>query len=149
MNREDYCSFEQSQRLKELGFDWECSHYYTGNYDVRLKESTQFSGEHYHVKDFYHNFNDDTKSHGQPCYPNCSAPTLSQAQKWLRDKKNILISIRPNDFINDSGNVEIHYVADIFGTSKGHLVLLHSEAGYENYEFALEDSINEALELLK
>lgn len=128
MIHEDFVTQEQATKLKKLGFSqW-------GDY-------------------IYHNdsrclvyilsFDYTRRDNCLPC------PTLYQAQKWLMDKKKILISIRPNDFVNDSGNTEIHYVADIFGTSKNHLELLHSEAGYETYEFALEDSINEALNLLE
>lgn len=128
---EDYVNFEQAKALKELGFDWKCLYWYHPNEDDKTKRF-RMSNEMNH--NFYKR--------------GISAPTLSQAQKWLMDKKKILISIRPNDFVNDSGNTEIHYVTDIFGTSKNHLELLHSEAGYETYEFALEDGITEVLNLL-
>ena len=133
MQTEDFVTFDQAKSLKKLGFDWGCNHWYhtDEDYEKKLIRSLDYS------------------NHSGLSPKALSAPSLYQAQKWLMDKKHILISIRPNDFINDSGNTEIHYTTDIFGTSKGYLELLHSESGYENYEFALEDGINEALELLK
>ena len=127
---EDFVTFDQAMKLKDHGFNWKCIYWY------HIKE-----GHNLGLSSMYDTHNTSEKG--------ILAPTLYQVQKWLMDKKHIVISIRPNDFVNDSGNAEIHYTTDIFGTSKGYLELLHSESGYETYEFALEDGINEALELLK
>ena len=130
---EDFVTYEQAVKLKELGFDVPVNHYYKDNRLIEIYGNLS-------------NYCNANEKYVAGCF---SAPTLAQTQKWFMDKKHILISIRPNDFINDSGNAEIHYTADIFGTSKGYLELLHSESGYETYEFALEDSINEALNILE
>ena len=92
---EVFVKSEQGDKLKKLGFDWKCIYYYEGNGDYpSLRDSSHFLGKTY-VSEFYHNFNDTTHRHGQPGYPRCSAPTLSQAQRWLREKKSIKVYIKP------------------------------------------------------
>ena len=78
MTHEDYVSYEQAQALKELGFDWECSHGYYRFFDDKepwlntcgyAKNSTD----------------------GDLFY--CAAPTLAQAQKWLREVKDVILFV--------------------------------------------------------
>ena len=84
---EDYVTFEQAQRVKELGFDWKCNHYYQDN-----------------DKSFHQNFYENHSKHSRMRYKEdntfikvtlCSAPTLSQAQKWLREvkKEHIIVCL--------------------------------------------------------
>ena len=141
---EDYVTFEQAKKLKELGFDWECSHYYEGHNNPRLKESTQFSGEHYYVKDFYHNFNDFNSHHGQPGWPNCSAPSLSQAQKWLREVKKINVEVIA--CFNRSLDM---WQWDCFIQSLEDDEIDESTISHDTYEKSLSAGIDRALELLK
>ena len=80
---EDYVSFEQAKALKELGFDWECYQFY--NADKKLCSYTSIG-----CGDDCRDWNDnDYASIGDA---ECSAPTLAQAQKWLRIK-NISICV--------------------------------------------------------
>ena len=72
MNHEDYCTFEQSKALKELGFDLDVFHYY-------LKD---FSGEIH----FWEIEEGEDNPNGWRHENRISAPSLSQAQKWLREK---------------------------------------------------------------
>lgn len=124
---ENIVSYEQAQLLQELGFDWDNYYYY---YSVTKR--TIFTS-------------------GSQCFDfskMIKAPTMSQALKWLREKKNICISIRPNDHVNDSGNPEIYYSVDVFDMSQGFLKLLYSDSGFSTYELALEDGVNVALDLI-
>ena len=63
---EDYVTFEQATKLKELGFDWKTWIYYDED-DNELTESISSV-----------DWNGETDS--------ISVPTLAQASKWLREK---------------------------------------------------------------
>ena len=65
MKTEDFVTYEQAVALKKLGFDWRLNQYYTD------KGSLIYDA-------FADNFNVGSGS--------ASAPTLSQAQKWLFEK---------------------------------------------------------------
>lgn len=73
---EDLATFEISKKLKDIGFDWICSHYY------RIKDKKLFmifpSEDWSYIED------------------RINAPTISQALKWFRDVKNIHIEIYTN-----------------------------------------------------
>ena len=82
---EDYVSFEQAKALKKLGFDWKCFSYYrpTGDIDFcyyNFEDCIQradYNNERYQPSSFYN--------------IEASAPSLSQAQKWLRKEKGIIV----------------------------------------------------------
>lgn len=128
MINEDYVTFEQASKLKKLRFDWKCYTFYHWDNWCGLSHSGMYEN---------HNM-----------FEKCiSAPTFSQVAKWLREK-HLLISVRPNNTVNDSGNVEIYYCVDIFDIKDNILKLQYSDAGFENYESALSTGIDEALKLL-
>lgn len=125
VSKEDFVSFEQAKVLKELGFDWECNHYYH-LYD----EMDTLS-----VLPKFENFNKFDK--------NWSAPTLYQAQKWLYEKFRIWISVDPYD--NNTGfcftlykehDIEFYYYGDDKGYCSTHVS-------------ALRNGITKVLEYLK
>ncbi|MCL2596236.1 MAG: hypothetical protein FWD66_00945 [Paludibacter sp.] len=65
------CSYEQSKRLKALGFDWKCDWFY--NLDrIKIPEKISL------------NWNGNCYSVGKT-----SAPTVALALKWCRDEKGI------------------------------------------------------------
>lgn len=72
---EDFVTYEQADKLCDLGFDFEC----IACYDENVFEITPVYSN-YNSPDYRWNL--------------ISAPTLSQAQKWLREVYNI--SIEPN-----------------------------------------------------
>lgn len=117
--KEDFITYEQAVKLKELGFDWGCDHYYH-LYDEQSTLSALPKFE---------NFNKFDK--------NWSAPTLAQAQKWLREvKETEVIVIRIDEDI---------YSYMIYGE----LVNVSSKTHFNFYEQALSAGIDRALELLK
>lgn len=133
---EDYVSFEQSQRLKELGFDWECNHIY--------KKDFFNNWIFFHcLQDAYENHNQGGKS--EPTF--ISAPTLSQTQKWLREVKRIHVWVEsePNEYDNS-----ITYAIYIWDNNKRQYPENYNGIESRNtYESALQQGIDEALELLK
>lgn len=92
MTNKDFVSYEIAKMLKNVGFDWPCSHYYTkenaSDGDVWLTTAA-FSPE---------DWNNDSNSEPDFLKPLCAAPSLWEAQKWLRDVKNIIILINYDDY---------------------------------------------------
>ena len=123
MTHEDYVSFKQAKDLKELGFDWECNRFYnsTLNEDINGWLSCE-------------NFNNSDYS--------ISAPTLAQAQKWLREEKKIDVIV----FLSyPRGERKYHY-----GIHRQFPFLNYvDDYHHDTYELALSAGIDKALELLK
>lgn len=68
---EDYVTYEQSVKLKKLGFDWKTHAFYN-------KEGSLYSNNN---PDYWNN----------EIWNEFSAPTLVGAQKWLREVKKIYV----------------------------------------------------------
>lgn len=78
METTDYVGYELSMKLKACGFDEPCRHYY----DIEdAPDGCYWEGGSLHKK----NHNEDI--------PKFSAPTLWHAQKWLREKKGIVVTV--------------------------------------------------------
>lgn len=87
VSAEDLVTYEQAVKLKELGFDWKCNHFYNQS------EGQELEMVEYVPWDFvdfnYHDFNDPTIFGDTYNGKVTSAPTLAQVQKWLREVKQI------------------------------------------------------------
>lgn len=123
---EDYVSFEVAKLLKEKGFDWLVNHYYNkfGNFN-----NTYGTWENY------------SDLVGELMI---SAPTLCMAQKWLREKKEIHITLD----VSQSG-----YWASLWKTNGTFIKCLmckgpNSDGVWDSYEDALNAGILEALKLI-
>lgn len=132
MNQDDYVSYELAVKLKDAGFDEPCDHYY----DIEdASDGCYWEGDSLHKK----NHNEDI--------PKFSAPTLWQAQKWLREKKGVFTWVMPDrhpiddDFFNDEFTGEWWW--DISSSEREIL-----EDTYPSYESALSAGISAALELI-
>lgn len=137
---EDFVTYEQSVKLKELGFNWKCNHFYC---QPKGKELRMIE---YIPMDFmdsqYHDFNNpETWSDKNVNTP--SAPTLTQVAKWLRDVKGIALNIIAHDggfyqwediFLPNAPEFEVYIHPDIIQ--------------YSTYEQALSTGIDRTLELL-
>lgn len=132
-SNEDYVSFEQAKALKELRFDWECNHFYCQPKGKELKLIGYIPMDI--IDPLYHNFNDPSiwSDNSDNTF---SAPTLAQAQKWLREVKHIDVIVIKYDNGYD-------YKVD----SKDMIVI--TEELFDTYEAALSAGINEVFELLK
>lgn len=114
---EDFVTYEQAKKLKDLGFVWKCISVYDEEKNFKIFKHFRNFNE---VKEYY-----------------ISAPTLSQAQKWLREVKGILILIQHN---------KNFYWTISTNDSDDEIIAIYD---YETYEKALMGAINKALELLK
>ena len=128
MNHEYYVSFEIAKLLKEAGFDWECSCYYSVN---TLHEPN--NGFIHIYKQYKALFYD----HNRTKMPVYSAPTLDVAQRWLREVKNYEVFVVVK-FLADK-----EYIARVETNISG-----YSTDIYKFYEEAQEAGIKKALELI-
>lgn len=132
MNHEDFVTYEQAQKLKELGFDWECNHYYKVGENHRFENYAIYSVEELdHISSAYEDLNNN----------HCiSAPTLAQAAKWLREKGIIIIV----DY-SHYDNFEQLYYFDIKRATNNRVTV---GVETDTYEQALSAGIDKALKLL-
>ena len=120
MNDPKLCTRAQCERLKILGFDWECQQAYTHYPDV-------ISG------DFRcHNYNNELK-YGIWC----SAPHLEEARAWLRKVKKWEIT----PMLNGVRTMYFVRVLEI----KGNGVVLEPPGQFDEYEDALSAGIDSIL----
>lgn len=73
--------------------------------------------------------------------PHCSAPTLWQAQKWLRNKRIKVYALLADDNIRYEWSIYDRNVRDNIDSNRGD--------DYKTYESALSAGIAAALELIK
>lgn len=122
MNHEDFCSYELSKALKDAGFDEPCDHVYCKWFlkdtDVELLPKEERNG----------------------CHICANAPTLWQAQKWLREKKGIYAYCEPNCLKK--------WFARAIDLAKNEDLLFDGEM-FDSFEKATEYAISAALELIK
>lgn len=131
METTDYCDYKLSLALKACGFDEPCDHYYCAfdnETDVRFWSIHPAQSQ-----------NGFTNPDGKVI---ADAPTLAQAQKWLREK-GIAVSVQANEIQG-----ELWYSADIT-TTKGINELVDGGFDYMEYGAALSAGISAALELIK
>lgn len=80
-------TFEQAENLKYLGYRDNCLHFYNYNSKEEIEEAYFFDNEErVFVHDLYEDFNDSNNT--------CSAPTVSSALDWIREKKGIACCVR-------------------------------------------------------
>ena len=87
--KEDFVTYEQSVKLKELGFDWEVVHFYDKWNGKLCENQISYDWEPGPHESVYFDINGDTMFN-----IGFSAPTLAQVQKWLRETKDIHIEIK-------------------------------------------------------
>lgn len=129
MINEDYVSFEIAQTLKEAGFDWPTHGYY-------------HKGNCAEDEVWYYTMNpaDDHNHSNNPRV--WSAPTLAQAQKWLREKKKWHIIIEPRIWEQQVYDFKLwHFYRGYENNNRG--------LDYLSYEAALSAGIEAALKLIE
>lgn len=111
LTEKDYCDYETCVALKELGFN--------DSTDLRYNYS-QILGD----------FLGGVK-----------APTLYEAQKWLREEKKLFVEITLGAF-------DQTYLWEIYNTENSDLIT-GGFSSYDTYEEALSEGIMDAVEILK
>ena len=130
MRHEDYVTYEQSVKLKKLGFDWSCDYFYT-NYLCEGVKINKIASKN-NCNEWYNDWVS-------------SMPTLSQAAKWLREHKGIFIGIWNN---------ACGYGWDICDTHGTGIAKFDDNGDdldsgmFTTYELALSAGIDKVLEIL-
>ena len=131
MNPEDYVSYPIALALKKAGFDEPCDHYYCtfdNETDVRFWS--------------IHPAQSQNGLRTPKDAVAADAPTLAQAQKWVREK-GVAVSVQASEIQG-----ELWYSADII-SSEGLSELVDGGFDYMAYELALSAGIAAALELIE
>ena len=125
---EDYVTFKQAVKLKELGFDWKVYQYY--KIDVEGDINFWFPEEG--AYDF--NSFDDGRY---------SAPTLYQANKWLIEKFSMQVHTRLYEVVGKSEVRKWRYHLTHSG-----LCMVGGWDYFDKYEQVLSAGIDRALEII-
>ena len=132
--KEEYVTLSQAKKLKKLGFDWDVNKVYH-----RL--STFSEWELFPWRSEYNDWNNEGKFH-------LSAPTLSLAQKWLREK-GMFLMIDPRYYQGDAvKDVKWCFIVQPLDDISGQYRSECCGRLFDTYESALSAGIDKALELL-
>lgn len=123
MKDEDFVSYEQAVRLKTAGFDWPCEAFYE-----------HVDGKMWIAIDGKENWNSGV---------DCSAPSLAQAAKWLREVKGIAINVIAHD--GGKYDYDIVFLPNAVECDCN----FDRSPWYRKYESALSDAITTTIELLE
>lgn len=133
MNNEDFITYDIAVRLRKAGFDCPCRTYWMKTYidkDImNLREDLRSSNHNEYAPDYY------------------SAPTLAQAQKWLREEKRWHVQVRINGcrnmFCVELWEMRLNGYCKRLEQEDGHVRL------FDRYEDALSEGITETLRLIE
>lgn len=125
MNKEDFVTYKQALALKKLGFDYNCDYNYSED-----KELYKY--------DYHSDFYSDTSSDSD-----LPAPTLAQAQKWLRKEKNLYVCVEID--ITDTVNNIFYWTIYKLPYKKQ----IRKTRNFDSPEEALSAGITECLKLLE
>ena len=127
---EDFVTYEQAAVLKLLGFKEECLYHYKYNYQEIIPNSDVYHNGKISINDFKISFN-SIDFCNEIFY---DAPTLAQAQKWLR--KNKKHSVEAQYSHDDKYDYCIKKINGLWSDS---------DKEYDSYEEALSAGITEIL----
>ena len=143
LTEKDYCDYETCVALKELGFNqYNSIRYYAGVGGVKLwdfdGEPNYKEGELIALNDLY-----DVPRDGNEV----AAPSLYEAQKWLREEKDIdvLIKLECKDVYSSLKHYSV-YLSYIGSFIRRFQYLLDE---FNSYEEALFEGIKIAVKILK
>ena len=135
----EFCDYETSVSLKELGFREKCPTYYDTEDNVGLLFNTQWTSDYLPCQ-----FMDCLESHNSNTSDDNSyvdAPTLSKAHKWLMKEKKLFVEVTMSTF-------DQTYLWEICNTENSDLIT-GGFSSYDTYEEALSEGIKKAIEILK
>ena len=143
LTEKDYCDYDTCVALKELGYKEKCVAYYDTEDNVGLLYNTQWAsyGECYQYFDVLESHNTSTEYY-------IDAPTLWDAQKWLREEKGIYVMIEIL-WKTDDGLGWCYICCNKPLTEEDQEVCFASGGFFDSYEEALLEGIKEAIKILK
>ena len=135
LTEKDYCDYETCVALKKLGFKTPTSAYYIPNNETLYFVSNPYRGGC--IIDCFRSRNslrEDVITHDF-----IDAPTMWEAQKWLREEKKIEV------LALSKGMVGAPYDAQVYTED----YVIQEGIEYNSYEEALLEGIKEAVKILK
>lgn len=120
MKHEDFVTYNQAIKLKELGFDWKTHAFYNKEGDLYSSDNPDY-------------WNDEI-------WNEFSAPTLAQAQHWMLEKFGLWIEITRDTIETKMFNCEINHADDVYREWVG---------VFDNIFDALSEGIDKAIDILK
>ena len=140
LTEKDYCDYETCVALKELGYKVPTSAYYMPHHKDLIWVSNPFRGGY--VTDCFYSHNSLPKDVMTANF--IDAPTLWEAQKWLREEKHIDALVY---FVDLKGYFPFIKIWECFW--KTFIILEEMEdkkvSYFVNYEEALSEGIKEAI----
>lgn len=142
---ETLITFETAKLAKDKGFNIPVVNFYKKSKKPYTTTGSEYQSERDAISDW---------NNGQGSYPTspedveCSAPTQSLLQKWLRELHNIDVFVG-RDGIFKKDNYCIVIYNDIKYISRLRPLNNDVFSGYSTYEEALEIGLQEALKLVK
>ena len=157
LENKDYCDYETSVALKKLG----CSYLsndkvYVGKGGLYCKCNPPYDSQKYNEGELLSQF------YSLGCYKKVGttipAITLYDAQKWLREEKEVYVTVIPE--YNEFGPIKgvkyrlevVHWKDDEFGYETIEWLdeeCPHTIITFDSYEEALSEGIKEAVKILK
>ena len=130
---EDFVTYEQAEKLADLGFDYKCIACYN-------EEEFDYTGEYsnYNLGYYHDNL--------------ISAPNIYQAQKWLREKHDIIVLVDTyfKNYMNeDFSKAEFEYVIVDMNNNALRKASHENKELFEFYENALSAGISKAIEYIE
>ena len=125
MTHEDFVTFEQAKALKGFGFNSKCMYWYHPEDPFNIIESVVCC-----------NHNDFNRPY--------SAPTLAQAQKWLREVRGLCICSMCK--IDNRRRYKYQWMITFLDENKSDS---SADIFFDSYEKALSAGIDKAIEILK
>lgn len=143
----DYCDYKLSLALKECGFDEPCRCCYIVDKDTESNiEFTEYASRS--------KWNSAEIGGSKYPYKHISAPTLWQAQKWLREKKGIAINVIAHDCSDKYRGGKYHWMEVYLpncnenGPQWMDWFIYGKHPLFNTYEEALSDGLSQMLELI-
>ena len=138
LKEKDYCDYDTCVALKELGYNKPTLAYYDGFLSSRkllysVIDENDMPEDGVNIFDLLTNHNEykDSKF--------IDAPTLYDAQKWLREEKQIEIVVHSFDYVGEPYFADIHMYREV-----------RCACNYAtSYEEALLEGVRESIKLLR
>ena len=144
LTEKDYCDYETCVALKELGYKVPTSAYYMPHHKDLIWVSNPFRGGY--VIDCFYSHNSLPKDVMTANF--IDAPTLWEAQKWLREEKGIFVYIDV-PWKTDDGLGWSYFCCNKPMTEEDKEVCFASGGFYDSYEEALIEGIKASVKILE
>lgn len=148
LTEKDYCDYDTCVALKELGYNRGAYAYYFPNHkeDLILNTHTMRGCSINEMVKGYNTYPSDVMGHEL-----IDAPTLWEAQKWLRKEKTIIVEANFNLMYKGQPRFSWRILYNLTQHKGAYYTLdsVYSKEDYDFYEAALSEGIKEAVKILK